>query len=277
MTISTVQEKEWSLQVNKIMDTSWCPHIATRIVFQHSGHNMNLYKLLLNDKEKEWTLFQQRLSIWHNLKHMFDKKVEIREKITRTLCEINTSLSKEWYATNWHDNTWEIQNAFEDFLSSSIKVLNKLSIMLWMILEIDIQTTTQLRKYLKNHSEQNIKDMINNDESNWSQLLAELRSASEHESSWLIKYHNYRVEKIFWEELPVVFWPTFQYKWWITTSILEYIDIQYFNLFTFIEDIIAIGINQKLSDRNWKMRLIKDVNDWGDLDSVESVYTLHMI
>lgn len=269
--------EQWKLQVNMVMDTVKCPHIPLRLIFQYTKSNMNVMKIVLEDEEKYNNFFQHLIKMWHNFKHLFDKKSELEEKIVKTLKQIDKSILEKWYPTDYDENIWEIQNIFEDFLSSWIKLLNKLSVWLWMILENDINTVTKMRRFLKEHSNESVNKMIENDEKMWSSLLAEMRSASEHENSNLIKYYSYKIEKIFWIEKLVITQPQFKYKDFDKKDILKYIIVSYINLFTFTEDIIAIWINQKLKEKWMWLQLMKTIDDWWNLDSVESVYTLHMI
>jgi hypothetical protein len=208
---------------------------------------------------------------------LFNKKNDVNKKVNDTLLEIDKSLWEAQNTLNYNDNSKEIYSVFSDSLALSIRIINLLSNIYGQIIWEDINWALGLLKHLKS-CENSVKSMIEEDEELWSQLLWNLRSSSEHKNNNL-SLEWYEIIYEVWEVLPLIKLPRFTYSNKNISvkdiNINNYLESNYINIFTFIEDIIAIWINIKIE--KMKLFLLKTINDNWNLDSVENVYTLHTL
>jgi len=108
----------------------------------------------------------------------------------------------------------------------------------------------------------------------WAVRLNDLRNEIEHLENNVLSFMWYDIEYQNGMK-PLLKLPRFNYKKEGEVQLSDYIEPNYINIFTFVEDVIAIWINEKIG--NGPLRLLKTVDDKWQLNSVEAVYSLNMI
>lgn len=260
--------------IKNLMDAKDCPHIPMRIFFQFSNHIKTLNPYFT---EKEWIkIIENFMSVSQKLFHLHGIVKNFYEELGKIVKQMDDELGKRdsSMTMQYEDNSEKIFNIFSDFLLNWQRVLKHTSILFWIITgHEDIQTTKKMDSYLRSTKNKNTVKMLDED-LHWAVRLNDLRNEIEHLENNVLSFLWYDIE-YHKDKKPLLKLPRFDYKKEGEIQLSDYIKPTYINIFTFVEDIIAIWINEKI----WEgpLWLFKTIDDNWDLNSVESTYTLNML
>lgn len=250
--------------ITTIMDWEKCPHIPLRLFPFLRYFNTEL-KAYFQDKGNSKKINDKLIQIMQILWRLHEHMEFAYQEINNTLIELDEELWKWLSPSKFNDNSGKVQTIFADFILTGNRVFKHLAVLFWLIIEQDkITSLNKMMNYLNASKDKNVIDMLESDKIRWKNLT-DFRNAVEHIEWETMKYLGYEIIHEKWK-LPLIETPRFKYGVESAIAIRDYLYPTYINIFTFIEDILAIATNIRIGKSPIRLIKVKKGDNLDDND-----------